>query len=97
MLLGRDQIDGRRLCFSDKFVSSQQNARRISDHVTSAKAKAHGGPVAKSERIAVGSLVFIKHEGNKFNPRESYVVVEIRDELVRVQKMNKGKFFFSPI
>ena len=93
MLLGRDQIDGRRLRFSDKFLSSQQNTSRITNHVSSAKSKARGGSAAKKENIAVGSLVFIKHEGNKFNPRESYVVVEIKDELVRVQKMNKGKFF----
>ena len=93
MLLGRDQIDGRRLCFSDKYLSSQQNALRISNHVSSAKSKARGGLVARKENIAVGSLVFIKHEGSKFNPRESYVVVEIRDGLVRVQKMNNGKFF----
>ena len=94
MFLGRDQIDGRRLRFTDKLLSSQQNAHRISNHFPSAKAKARGGSVAKKSDIAVGSLVFIKHEGNKFNPRESYVVVEInKDDSARVQKINNGKFF----
>ena len=93
MFLGRDQIDGRRLRFTDKLLSSQQNTLRISNHLPSAKAKARGGSVAKKSAITVGSLVFIKHEGSKFNPRESYVVVKVEGDSALVQKINNGKFF----
>ena len=62
MFFGRDQLDGRRLHFSDDLLSSQQNARRTYDHLSSAKCKARGAPLAKASGFKVGSLVFIKHE-----------------------------------
>ena len=41
----------------------------------------------------MGSLVYVKHEGDKFNARESYIVVEMKhNESAVVQKLNKGKF-----
>ena len=40
MFLGRDQVDGHRLQFSDKTISSDQNLNRTSNHHTSAKTKA---------------------------------------------------------
>ena len=46
-----------------------------------------------SASLPVGSLVYIKHEGDKFHPRESYVIVELRGDSVVLQKLNGGKFF----
>ena len=93
MFLGRDQVDGRRLHFSDQLLTSKQNTNRLKNHLPSAKSKARGGPAAKTSNMSVGSLVFIKHEGNKFNPRESYVIVQMSADSAVVQKMNNGKFF----
>lgn len=42
--------------------------------------------------FAVGTQVYIKQEGDKFNPRDFYVVVGTREDKAVVQKMNKGKF-----
>ena len=92
MFLGRDQIDGSRLRFSDKFLSTSQNQNRVANHLPSATSKARGGAVAKQCDVSEGSLVFIKHEGNKFNPRESYIVVQRNGDTATVQKMDKGKF-----
>ena len=92
-ILGRDQFNGNRLKFSDKSLSSLQIANRTANHLASAKSKACGRPAAKIENITVGTLVYIKHEGNKFSPRESYVVVDVKEDSVIVQKMNNGKFF----
>ena len=93
MFLGRDQVDGHRLQFSDKTISSDQNLNRTSNHHTSAKTKARGGKAAVADdKLSVGSLVFIKHEGDKFHPRESYVVVKLRGDSVVLQKINNGKF-----
>ena len=61
-------------------------------HLPSATSKARGGAVAKQCDVSEGSLVFIKHEGNKFNPRESYIVVQRNGDTATVQKMDKGKF-----
>ena len=93
MFLGRDQVDGQRLRFSDKFLSASQSENRTSNHLPSSISKARGGCLARSSDISVGSLVYIKHEGDKFKPRESYIVVKFENDSVVVQKINKGKFF----
>ena len=92
MFLGRDQVDGSRLCFTDNFLSMSQNQNRVSNHLPSATSKARGGMVAKQTDVSAGSLVYIKHEGDKFNPRESYIVVQRNKDSAIVQKMDKGKF-----
>ena len=93
MFLGRDQVDGQRLQFSDRFLSMTQNKNRISNHLSSSVTKARGGVVAKMPNISVGSLVYVKHEGDKFNPRESYIVVEVKNnESAVLQKLDNGKF-----
>ena len=93
MFLGRDQVNGQRLRFTDKFLSTSQNTNRQSNHVPSSISKARGGSLASKPNVSVGSLVYVKHEGNKFNPRESYIVVELKhNESVVVQKLNNGKF-----
>lgn len=90
--MGRDQTDGHRLQFSDSALSDLQHGNRLANHLPSAMSKARGAGVAKNESVSAGTLVFIKHEGNKFSPRESYIVVEVKDETAIVQKMNNGKF-----
>ncbi len=92
MFFGRDQMDGSRLNFSDEVLSSQQHAHRMSNHLPSARCKARGGPPAKVNGLSLGSLVFIKHEGNKFNPRQSYVIVALKQDSAVLQKMSDGKF-----
>ena len=86
MFLGRDQITGKILNLSDKHLSDNQEANRSSNHGYSAKCKARGGPLAKSPSLPVGSLVYIKDEGDKFNTREPYIIVGTQDKNVLLQK-----------
>ena len=68
MFLGRDQVDGQHLQFSDRFLSMTQNKNHISNHLPSSFTKA-------------------------FNPRESYIVVEVKNnESAVLQKLDNGKF-----
>ena len=86
MFLGRDQVTGKILHFSDKHLSDNQEATRAKNHGYSAKCKARGGPPASSPQLSVGSLVYIKDEGDKFNSRVPYIVVEKKKDNVLLQK-----------
>ena len=92
MLMGRDQISGCRLQFSDQVLSNLQNENRISNHLPSALSKSRGATSAKNRSMKVGTLVYIKHEGDKFKPRESYVITSVQGEKATLQKMNRRKF-----
>lgn len=92
MLMGRDQVSGSRLKFSDDALSNLQIHNRTSNHLPSALSKSRGASAAKKNPLAVGSLVYIKHEGTKFTPRETYIVVEVQGDSAILQKMNNGKF-----
>ena len=86
MLLGRDQVTGHKLKVTDKQLSRSQEATRKKNHGYSAKCKARGGPPAKCYPLPVGTLVYIKGEGDKFNPREPYIVVRKEKNNVLLQK-----------
>ena len=95
MFFRRDQVSGKQLNFDDSSLGAVQLKFRESNHLASAKSKARGGKHASSEGISVGSIVFIKQEGSKFCPRESYLVVKILDSNVAVlQKMDLNKRCF---
>ena len=95
MLFQRDQVSGQQLIFKDSFLGSSQLKSRQKNHLASALSKGKGGPKALIPDVKVGSIVFIKQEGSKFCPRESYLVVNIlNSEIAVLQKMdtNKGAF-----
>ena len=90
--MGRDQTSVCRLQFSIDVLLNLQNTSRLSNHQPSAVTKSRCACTAKKQQLAVGTLVYIKHEGNKFSPREVYVIVHAKDESASLQKMNRGKF-----
>ena len=75
-------------------IHKQQESIREKNHPSSAKSKAPNASSATDPNITPGSLVFIKSEGDKFHPRELYIVVSISDGVATVQKF-RGQSFMS--
>ena len=90
----RDQVTNSALSIDDKLLSQKQEEHRDRNHPASARSKAPNAKPASVPSIATGSLVFIKSEGDKFHPRELYVVVSIDDKRATLQKLH-GKRFMS--
>ena len=90
----RDQVTGKLLQIDDLALSNQQELLRERNHQPSAKCKAPRGAPATKASISVGSLVYIKSDGNKFSPRELYMVVSVVGNDAKVQKF-RGRSFMS--
>ena len=95
MFLGRDQVTGSHLKFSDKQISEFQESTRAKNHDYSSKCKARGAPPAKRSSLVVGSLVYLKDDGDKFNPRVPYIIVKIKSDNVLVQKSSPSGLLSS--
>lgn len=95
MFFRRDQVSGQQLSFNDSSLGSIQSKSRARNHIASAKSKGKGGSKAIVPDVTIGSIVYIKQEGSKFCPRESYIIVDILDSDVAVlQKMDLNKKCF---
>ena len=98
MFFRRDQISGEQLQFSDNALKDSQTSSRDRNHLSSAKSKARGANKASVPNIAVGSVVFVKHEGSKFKSRESYIVIDLSPKgFAVIQKMDSKKGFFGSV
>ncbi len=89
----RDQLTGTRLNVDDLELSKKQSLLRDKNHPYSAKSKAPRAPPAPTDpTITPGSLVYVKSDGNKFTPRELYVVVSIDANNALIQKLRGSTF-----
>ena len=70
----------------------EPNSNTTAHHPSSAKSKARCTPPASDAFVKVGSLVYIKFEGDKFNPREQYIITSIAAGQAKIQKCNRVKF-----
>ena len=75
----------------DEDQVKQQVSHRENNHMPSALSKAKGGHKAINYNPAIGDLVYIKHEGNKFNCHDLYLVVQKTKSLLLLQKFQNGK------
>ena len=87
----RDQFNGTQLPFLDQDLANQQECIRERNRKSSSKHKSKGGPPAKKAEIHIGSLVYIKHEGDKTKSKEKYIVTNVRDDMCQVQKFVKDQ------
>ena len=93
----RDQITDNQLTINDVDLSDQQNEIRLQNHVPSAQCKSNAAKPAVPANVQIGSLVYLKKEGDKFKARESYIVTHINDHLATLQKFDmSGKFMTTP-
>ena len=96
ILFCRDQITSKHLDISDSELSKLQHELRLQNHIPSALSKSNNAKPAVSAPVQVGSLVYLKKEGNKFRGRNSYIVTHIKDHLATLQKLNgSGKFMMT--
>ena len=96
IVLCHDQVTHELLQINDSALSLQQESSRNQNHPSSAKSKARCAPAASDALVKVGSLVYIKSEGDKFNPSEQYIITSIAAGQARIQKCNRGKFMSKP-
>lgn len=92
LLFCRDQHTGEQLTVNDTVLSELQQTIRADNHPHSSRSKARGAPAARNADVAKGDLVFIKSDGDKYKSRELYLVMEIRDDMASLQKLNGTKF-----
>ena len=90
----RDQVTNAPLRIDDLALSQQQEQLREKNHPSSSRSKAPNGLPATEPGVTPGSLVYIKEEGDKFHPRELYIIVNITDGHATVQKF-RGRSFMS--
>ena len=84
IVLCRDQVTHDLLQINGSALSKQQESTRNQNHPSSGKSKARCASPA--------SLVYLKSEGDKFNPREQYIIISIAAGQAKIQKCNCGKF-----
>ena len=88
ILFQRDQQTNEQLSICDKELSSKQQDIRTQNHPLSAISKAPRGKLALlNPAVSIGKPVFIKHERNKKNPRDRYIVTKINGDNALVQKL----------
>ena len=92
MLFCRDQFTGEQLTVKDSDLSKLQQSIRTENHPHSSRSKAHGAPAACNADVTRGDLVFIKSDGDKNKSRELYLVMDVRNDLAFLQKLNDTKF-----
>ena len=90
ILLQRDYQTGFRIDIDDETLSNMQISTRSSNQLSSAKYKAKGGKPANPATINTGSLVYVKHEGDKTKARDRYLVVKIADDECILKKLTKS-------
>ena len=80
------------LQIDDTNLSLHQERLREQNHPSSAQSKAHRGTPAVDALISPGSLVYVKSEGDKFSPRDLYMVISISNGQANIQKFRGGSF-----
>ena len=92
IILSRNQYTGENLSLKDSILAEKQKQIRDGNHLPSALSKAHSNKLEVIDSISVGDLVFIKHEGNKFQARKMYIVVKRNKDRLSLQQITQGKF-----
>ena len=91
ILCQRNQYTGEQIDINDLNLSEQQAQLRIANQEYSSKHKSGGNPPAKEANVTVGSLVYIKSEGDKTRARDRYLVVSVNEGCCEVRKFVKSQ------
>ena len=90
ILFQRDQYTFEPLDISDIALASEQRDTRSKNQISSAKSKSRNAPDAVACNTMMGSLVYLKEDGNKEKSRERFLIVGIEDNFYIVQKLNRS-------
>ena len=98
ILFCRDQFTSAQLKIDDGVFRERQHNIRQQNHSPSARSKSNSAaPAAAPANIRVGSLVYLKKEGDKTKARESYIVMKVNGNIATIHKFNhSGKFMSTP-
>ena len=91
ILCQRNQYTGEQIDLNDLNLSEQQAQLRIANQEYSSKHKSGGNPPATEANVTVGSLVYIKSEGDKTRARDRYLVVSVGEGCCEVRKFVKSQ------
>jgi hypothetical protein len=92
ILFQRDTHTLKQLEFVDNDLAEEQTNIRVQNQSSSAISKANGGKASTSAKVKVGSLVYIKEEGDKTKTRERYMIVKIDGNMCKAMKLQKTNF-----
>ena len=95
ILFCRDQVTSMPLNINDDILRRSQEKTRDENHQPSAISKSRDNIPATPANVNVGSLVYIKKEGDKSKARESYMVMGVKGHLGILQKLNASGNFMS--
>ena len=95
ILFCQDQVTSMPLNVSDNVLRQSQENTRNENHLPSAQSKSRDNIPATPAKVNVGSLVYIKKEGDKSKARESYMVMGVQGHLGILQKLNASGNFMS--
>ncbi len=87
----RDPHTGEQLQISDNELAAEQHLTRIKNHQTSAISQSSSNKLAKQAHVQIGSLIYIKSEGNKHQAREIYIVADTKPEYLVAQKLTQSQ------
>ena len=89
ILFQRDTHSLKQLEFVDNDLADAQTNNRVQNQASSALSKASGGRASMPADVKVGSLVYIKNEGDKTRSRERYMIVKISGNTCKAIKLQK--------
>ena len=91
ILFQRDTETSKQLDFVDTDLAAKQTEIRIDNQSSSARSKAKGGKASTPALVEIGSLVYIKHEGDKTRARDRYIITKVDGNMCTVMKLHKSK------
>ena len=90
ILFQRDTETSKQLDFVDTDLAAKQTEIRINNQSSSARSKAKGGKASTPALVEIGSLVYIKHEGDKTRARDRYIITKVDGNMCTVMKLHKS-------
>ena len=100
ILFSRDQLSSKNLELKDTNIKNRIMKSRTDNNPSSARSKADILQQAKSAGAREGNVVFLKHDGNKLQRRDSYLVIDrddIEQTVIICKIINTGSnISFSP-
>ena len=88
----RDMSTGEELCVDDEVLINMKYSNRCNSHESSSKYKSRGKELKPSPLLETGMIVYIYSDRSKLKSREKYLITQVLEEFVKVQKFTKDQF-----
>lgn len=88
----RDMHTGEELNVNDREMIKQKYDQRCGNHESSASYKARGKPPTPLPKVELGQLAHIYSDRSKLQRRDKYLVTDVEEKEVTLQKFTKDQF-----